>query len=273
MARAAAPVFNPLPMGALPADVRLMNAVASGVFVVAGAALLTAGVLWLTRAPLFTLKAIELEGELSRNGIHTVRANAVPALAGNFFSLNLQRARAAFESVPWVRKAVVRRVWPNRLSVRLEEHRPAAIWRSDDGNEKLVNSHGELFEANVGDVEDDGLPTFTGPENGSLAMLAMYRRLLPVFARLGLAVDALHLSGRGSWRVELDSGASVELGRGSEDEVLARSERFARTLTQATAHYPRQPLESADLRHADGYALKLRGVTTGAAANNKSSGR
>jgi cell division protein FtsQ len=270
MARAAAPVFNPLPLPGLPADVRLMNAVASGVFVVAGAALLAAGVLWLTRAPLFTLKAIQLEGELSRNGINTVRANAMPALAGNFFSLNLQRARSAFESVPWVRKAVVRRVWPNRLSVRLEEHRPAAIWHSDDGNEKLVNSHGEVFEANVGDVEDDGLPTFAGPTADSAAMLAMYRRLQPVFAPLELSVEELHLSGRGSWRVLLDSGASVELGRGSEDEVVARTERFARTLTQATARYPRQPLESADLRHADGYALKLRGVTTGAAPNTKS---
>lgn len=270
MARAATPVFNPLPMAALPADVRLMNGVASGVFAVAGAALLAAGVLWLTRAPLFTLKAIQLEGELSRNGINTVRANAMPALVGNFFSLNLQRARGAFESVPWVRKAVVRRVWPNRLSVKLEEHRPAAIWRSDDGNEKLVNSFGEVFEANVGDVEDDGLPTFSGPEHAGTAMLQMYRRLQPVFARLNLAVDTLHLSGRGSWRVELDSGASIELGRGSEDEVLARTERFARTLTQAVARYPRQPLESADLRHADGYALKLRGVTTGAAPKTKS---
>jgi cell division protein FtsQ len=270
MARAAAPVFNPLPLAALPADVRLMNVVASGVFVLAGMALVAAGALWLTRAPLFTLKSIQLEGELARNGVNTVRANAMPALAGNFFSLNLQRARAAFESVPWVRKAVVRRVWPNRLAVRLEEHRPAAVWRNEgDGNERLVNSFGEVFDANLGDVEDDALPVFTGPDAASsAAMLAMYRRLAPVFARLEMNVQALQLSGRGSWRAELDSGATIELGRGTEDEVLARTERFVRTLTQATARYPQQPLQSADLRHADGYALKLRGVTTGAAPKN-----
>jgi cell division protein FtsQ len=61
--------------------------------------------------------------------------------------------------------------------------------------------------------------------------------------------------------VDLDSGATVELGRGSEDEVIARTERFARTLTQVTGRY-HQPLETADLRHADGYAVRLRGVTT-----------
>ena len=53
----------------------------------------------------------------------------------------------------------------------------------------------------------------------------------------------------------------IELGRGSDDEVLARSERFVRTLTQVTARYQR-PLQYADLRHADGYAVKLKGITT-----------
>jgi cell division protein FtsQ len=61
--------------------------------------------------------------------------------------------------------------------------------------------------------------------------------------------------------VELDSGADIELGRGTDDEVLARSERFVRTLTQVTQRYQR-PLQYADLRHADGYAVKLKGITT-----------
>ena len=77
--------------------------------------------------------------------------------------------------------------------------------------------------------------------------------------------STLHLSGRGSWRVELDNGATVELGRGSEDEVLARSERFVRTVSQVTGRY-RQPLLYADLRHTDGYAVRLRGVSTTAPA-------
>ncbi|RUP35749.1 MAG: cell division protein FtsQ, partial [Curvibacter sp.] len=40
--------------------------------------------------------------------------------------------------------------------------------------------------------------------------------------------------------------------------------RFVATLTQVTSRYGRRPtsLESADLRHTEGYALRLRGVTT-----------
>ena len=74
----------------------------------------------------------------------------------------------------------------------------------------------------------------------------------------------MELTGRGSWVARLDSGAVVELGRGTDDEVLARTTRFLKTLTQVTARYGRRPdaVETADLRHPDGYALRLRGVST-----------
>jgi cell division protein FtsQ len=261
MARTLMPRSAPPPAAALPFDVRLMNGVASGVFALAALALLAAGVLWLTRAPLFAIHAIQLEGDMVRNNISTLRANAMPQLKGNFFSISLQRARAAFESVPWVRQAVVHRVWPDRLVVRLQEQRAAALWSGDDGNDKLVNSFGEVFEANIGDVEEDGLPTFDGPDDAAAQMLAMYRRLQPVLEPLQQRIDTLHLSGRDSWRMDLDSGAVVELGRGTEDDVVARTARFERTLTQVTSRY-HEPLEYADLRHANGYAVRLRGVTT-----------
>jgi cell division protein FtsQ len=163
--------------------------------------------------------------------------------------------------VPWVRHAVVRRVWPDHLAVRLEEHQPAALWEGEEASDRLVNTFGEVFEANLGAVEDDDLPAFAGPAGTAAQMLALYRRLQPVFAQLEQGIARMQLSGRGSWRAELDSGATVEIGRGSEDELVARSERFARTLTQVAGRW-RAPLEYADLRHADGYAVRLRGVST-----------
>jgi len=246
----------------LPADVRLMQATANAVFMVAALGLCAATALWAARLPVFAIKGIRVEGEVSRNSESTIRANAAPRLAGSFLTLDLQKSRAAFEAVPWVRHAVVRRVWPNRLAVQLEEHRPTALWVAVDGNDRLVNSFGEVFEANIGDVEDDELPRLSGPEGSAAQMLAMLRRLTPVLEPLNAGdLAQLTLSARGSWRAELDSGAVVELGRGSEDEVLARTERFVRTMPRVAAQYQR-PLESADLRHADGFAVRLKGVTT-----------
>ncbi|MDE2082929.1 MAG: cell division protein FtsQ/DivIB [Burkholderiales bacterium] len=257
----------PAPQG-LPPDVRLMNAVATLVYLLAAAGAAAAGVMWLMRSPLFPIRVIQLDGELVRNSVPTLRANAEPRLAGNFFSIDLQQARAAFEGVPWVRQAVVRRVWPDRLDVQLQEHHAAALWETpgeDPGADRLVGDQGEVFEANLGDVEDEDLPTFAGPEDSAPQMLALYRRLQPVLAGLDMRIARLALSGRGSWRVVLDDDAAIEIGRGSDDELLARTERFARTLGQVTARY-HAPLLYADLRQAGGYAVRLRGVSTAAPA-------
>lgn len=246
---------------ALPWDIRLMNGAASALFVVAGVALAAAALLWLARSPWLNIRAIQLEGELQRNSVASIRANATPRLQGNLLAIDLERARDAFEAVPWVRQATLRRVWPDRLAVQLVEHRPVALWLGDDGNARLVNDRGEVFEANVGDVEDDALPEFSGPEGSSAPMLALYRRLAPMFAPYAMQPVSLQLSGRGSWSLELDNGATVRLGRGSEDELADRAERFLRSVGQVTERFQRE-LEYADLRHADGYAVRLRGITT-----------
>ena len=253
------------PASALPVDVRLMNAIAAIVFTLALVALVAAGLGWAARRPQFQFADVRLEGDLQRNSVTTVRANAMPHLAGTFFTMDLARTRAAFEQVPWVRHAVVRRVWPDKLVVSLEEHQPVALWEGDESSDKMVNSHGEVFEANVGDVEDDSLPQFAGPDGTSPQVLDMYHRLQPLFSGMDTEVTTLRLSGRGSWKVDLDDGAAIELGRGTQDEVVERTTRFIRTLPQVL-HKFNAPLESADLRHAEGYAVKLKGLSVAADA-------
>ena len=256
--RQPAPAAAPL---ALPVDVRLMNGVAGSIFVLAALALAAAALMWLVRSPWFAIRNIQVEGELARISAESLRTNAAPRLAGNFFSTDLAKARAAFEAVPWVRRASVRRVWPDRLVVRIEEHRAVALWQGDERDDRLVNLQGEVFSANVGDVEDEALPSFTGPEGSAAAVLSLYRRLQPLLRAHEMEIEQLRQSSRGSWRALLDSGASLELGRGSDDEVAARTQRFVRTVADVTQRL-RAPLEYADLRHADGYAVRLRGVTT-----------
>ncbi|HZT54710.1 MAG TPA: cell division protein FtsQ/DivIB, partial [Burkholderiaceae bacterium] len=103
----------------------------------------------------------------------------------------------------------------------------------------------------------------------SAQMLKMVGRLQPEFAAMDARIDTLELSGRGSWRVELDSGAEVELGRGSDDEVIARTKSFIATLPELRNRYAQHPLLYADLRHNDGYAVRLKGISTSADAAKK----
>ena len=254
------------PVKPLPSDIRLMNATAFVLAAIGVTALVVLAISWATHRPVFAVKGIRIDGDLAHNSVLTIRANAAPRLAGNFFTMDLATAQRAFESVPWVRQATVRRVWPNRLAVQLEEHRAVALWaganRADEATDKLVNSHGEVFEANVGDVEDDALPTLRGPDGSSTHMLAMLARLQSEFAPMKARIDTLELSGRGSWRAELDGGAEIELGRGSDDEVIARTRRFVATLPEVQRSYQQHPLVAADLRHNEGYAVRLKGVST-----------
>ena len=246
----------------LPADVHLMQATANTLFVLAALAACVAAALGAARLPVFAVKAIRVEGEVNRNSESTLRANTVHRLAGSFLTLDLQKTRAAFEAVPWVRQAVVRREWPMRLAVQLEEHRPLALWATADGNDRLVNSFGEVFEANIGDVEDDSLPSLAGPDGSAPQMLALLQHLGPALVPLNAGnIARLVLSARGSWRATMEKGAVIELGRGSEAEVIARAQRFVATMPRVEAQYQRR-LESADLRHAEGFAVRLQGVTT-----------
>ena len=246
----------------VPFDVKLMNIVSSLVFVLATVMLLAAGAWWVLRQPFFPIAGIKVDGEVTHNNAVTLRANVTPQLSGNFFTVDLARARTAFESVPWVRKAVVRREFPNRLRATLTEHVPVAHW-GDDVSSQLVNGYGEVFEANVAEV-DDKLPRLQGPAGQAGQVLGMYRVLAPLFEARELAIEELSLSSRGSWRVVLDTGADIELGRGQSEEISVRTERFLKTVTQVAQQYGRTmaAVEGADLRHNEAYALRLRGVTT-----------
>jgi cell division protein FtsQ len=248
------------PAASYPPDVRVMNALSRAFGLACAVMVLALGVSWLVRQSVFNLSAISVHGDVNYSSAATLRANVAPRLEGNFFTVDLARARAVFESVPWVRKAVVHRQFPNRLKVVLQEHQAVAFW-GPDGETQLVNSFGEVFDANQGEVETDQLPQLNGPPGQAALVLQAYQALSPLFEQFDAALQQLELTSQGSWHAQLDTGADIELGHGSIAEVHARSQRFLATLAQVSSRYGNQ-LESADLRYSNGYALKIRGVTT-----------
>lgn len=247
-----------------PLDVRLMNMTATVLFLGCALAVLAVGGGWLLRHPAFSIGRIVVEGDLVHTSALSLRANVAPQLVGNFFTIDLQAARRAFEQVPWVQSAQVRREFPSGLRVHLQEHDVAAYWGAE-GSATLVNSQGQVFEADADEVEEDGLPRLlaASPERAA-EMLDMARRLAPLLAPLGAGLETLELTGNSGWRVLLASGAVLQLGGGKPDEVLERVRRLAGTLAGVAQQQGRgvEALEYADLRHDGGYALRLRGVTT-----------
>ncbi|MCW5653018.1 cell division protein FtsQ/DivIB [Hydrogenophaga sp.] len=246
----------------LPLDVRLMSLVTRlllVVFAVACTALLGT---WLVQHPVWSLRAISVEGDVSHQNAVSFRAQLATQmktrLTGSFLTVDLNQVRELFESVPWVRQAVVQREFPNRLRVTLEEHQAVAWW-GETGSGQLVNRQGEVFDASPDDI--DNLPELDGPRGQSERVWTLFQTLKTEFERMELVLERLELSERGSWRARLDNGALIELGRGTPEDLLARTQRFTATLGQLTERYP-TALQSVDLRYPNGYALRMRGVTT-----------
>jgi cell division protein FtsQ len=247
-----------------PMDVRLMNTAAIVLGVLACATAMGLMVRWALAHPVFAVSRIVVEGDTAHHNAITLKANVGARISGNFFTLDLTQARSVFETVPWVRRATVRREFPNRLRVSLEEHRSAGFWGLESES-RMVNSVGEVFEANAGDAETDELPRLVGVDGQSAVVLGMYRQLSKLVQPLDIVIEQLELSGRGAWRMQLDSGTQMELGRGSADEIQARLQKFLTTHKQVLASYQRSGfdrIESVDLRNGEGYAIRLRGVST-----------
>lgn len=167
----------------LPMDVRLMQWTSGLMFALALIMCVASGIGWLLRHPAFSIQGITVRGNVMHSNAVTLRANVLPQLTGNFFTLNLLQARQAFEQIPWIRSALVRREFPNRLSVTLDEFQPVAQWGTE-GDGKFLSAEGAVFEVNADDVDSDALPTLKGPESQAKTVLEMFQQDITVITSI-----------------------------------------------------------------------------------------
>lgn len=252
-------------------DIKMLNAISSTLFGLVALVLLVSGIWWLMQRPMFTLRAIRVEGvenaELRRVNPLTMRASVLPRIKGNFFTVNLDTVRAAFESMPWVRRAAVQREWPNQLIVTIEEHQPLGTW-DDDG--RLLSVRGDLFIANLDEAEEDGeLLRFSGPNGSEKEVVARFADFRKWFAPLQLTPVAVDLSNRYAWTIKLNNGMTVALGREQDKTTLKnRVNRLIQIYPQLFARLQGR-IESVDMRYPNGLALRASGLTVDSPSKKK----
>lgn len=256
-------------------DARLVNLIANTLAVLAVGALLTGAVIWVAQRPYFAITRLYIEpvptGSLTAVSPATVRATIAGRLAGNFFFIDLQEVRELIESAPWVRKAQIRRVWPNALKVAIEEQQPLALWNQD----QMINTWGEAFSANQGELPDDVLlPQLNGPEASERLVVQRYAEIARWFAPLNLRVQEVTLSPRYAWEVTLSDGMHLALGRDPAADVAdphgrsgalpfaERIERFVQAWPLLLARLDGRRPGSADLRYPDGFSITFGPVPT-----------
>ena len=245
-------------------NIKLMNAAASLLFGLVLLAAVAALLWWFARLPMFALSGIRVTGQTAHSSVYVLRNQVVPQLQGNFFSVNLDQVRSLFEEQPWVRRAVVRREFPSRLSVHVEEHQEVALWGSQEQGYRLIDRYGEVFDASPEEASGQEMPELNGPDELSPQVLLMYGRLEPLFAPVQSHITALTLEPRGNWTLVLNRSTTLNLAGGTEQELAARIQQFIQTIDQVAAQYGRSfaDLQYADLRYKTGYAIRLKGITT-----------
>jgi cell division protein FtsQ len=226
---------------------RLMRLLSAALLALALLILATSGLKWATHRALFSIQLIQVApldaGEKNAGFRHvnvaTARAAALPRILNathmNFFTVNLEAIRLAFENVAWVRHAQVSRVWPNRLLVEIEEHQVLGAWQDNtdrlatdplnaDGTAgsnapySFVNTHGELFAVNPAEAEDDaedGLPGFSGPSGSEKVVVSKYQELEQTLAPLKLKLDQVSLSSRYAWSLHGYRPDAEEIANGN----------------------------------------------------------
>lgn len=232
----------------------LMNLVADVLIVFAAVALTWAAVLGAKRLPVYPLRELIVVSNVERVSRAQIEYAARSALAGNLIGLNLDEARVAFEKLPWVRRAEVRRRWPDALELSLEEHVAVARWlRPDSGDDgRLVNMRGEVFSATAAEAS---LPGFVGPEGAAATMLERYREIDGRLATIQRHPTELMLSPRAAWQVRLDNGVLIDLGR--DQPKLPLAERLDRFIAHyAAAREKTGVVAAADMRYPNGFVLR-----------------
>jgi cell division protein FtsQ len=197
--------------------------------------------------PMFALNAVQLAAPPQRVDRAQIKEIVSSELHGNFFTVDLESARKAFEKLPWVRKVSVRRHFPWQLEVELEEHVALASWNGAE----LVNMQGEVFAAESAEA----LPKFIGQPDTSIEITRMYKVFGDQLEPLKQKVVQISLSPRRAWQLRLNNGMVLELGREQAQERLARFVAvypYSLASVQHTVNY-------VDLRYRNGFAAYLPG--------------
>ena len=231
---------------------RAANAAAGALAALALVLLVYAGGRVLVESPVFLLKTIVVGGDLQR----VERLDIVKALqgrvTGTFFTVDLESVRSLFEGIPWVRRAELRRRWPDCLEVRIEEQVPVARWGQQKKGSQLVNAQGQLF---LGQSEE-ALPFLAGPPGSEAEVVRRYLAFRDALAPVGLAPTQVLLSSRLAWQMKLSNGITMQLGRDTErDRVEDRVARFVSVYPQTLAR-SRQRVDYVDLRYPNGFAVR-----------------
>ena len=225
----------------------LLRSIANALFAFSALATLYGAIYYTVHLPhLFPIQSVRLSSAPEKVVAEQVLQVVRHEVRGNFFTVDIDRVRRSVESLPWVRNVSIRREFPNRLVMKLEEHQALAHWN----NGALVNRQGEVFVAS----DEQVLPSFSGSEETSLEVTQRYAQFNQQLAAVDLTVTQIALSARHAWHLKLSNEMILELGR---DNIEQRLARFVSVYPYSLAKM-QGGVRYVDLRYPNGFAVSIK---------------
>lgn len=127
-----------------------------------------------------------------------------------FFGQDVNMIREQIQSMPWIKGAVVRKIWPNRLSIVVSEYQPIAYWNGD----QFLSSDGVVFKLPADKLKNTTMPRLFGPDYKSSEVLEAWYKIYKELESRKLALKSVSIDERGAWEIALDNDIRLKLGRG-----------------------------------------------------------
>jgi cell division protein FtsQ len=108
--------------------------------------------------PFFRVREVEVEGNRKITKEALLSLTMMEGMP-NLFSVNLEEVVKRIESHPWIESVRVRKVFPNKILIQIEERQPMAIIQLEELY--YIDAEGEIFSP-VGDKDEYNYPYITG---------------------------------------------------------------------------------------------------------------
>jgi len=165
-------------------------------------------------------------------------------LQGNYFKVDLDKIRSAFKKLPWVRDVSLRRKWPDKIIVSIEEHQVIARWNRVG----LVNIEGEIFHA----ASEENLPLFLGSDSHVKEITLKYKKIRKILEKEMMDVSIIRLSERLSWEITTTDRLKINLGK---VDILHKLIQFTGNFKYVIDEL-KSTIEYVDLRYRDGFSVR-----------------
>lgn len=166
-----------------------------------------------------------------------------------FWGQDVEPIQVQIEALPWVKSSIVRKIWPNRLSIWITEYQPVAFWNQN----QFVTEDGVVFQLPIERLKENTLPYLGGPDYQSLKVLEAWNQIYADFKSKNLIAKGMNIDERGAWQVTLDNDIVLKLGRG---EWKSKLERFVTIYPQVDVPENKK-IDYVDLRYTAGAAVGM----------------